>query len=754
MIASHYYLLAEAFSSFFNQNFESVSIPDDPLKKASLNHKNDTFKPNSAFSINQKAGIVFFDYQFLRSHFPNINNKEGLNSIQTLDTLTNSNQAFDIVKCFRDVVNSLEYFENLKKDNKGFEFRLTNYGRMKRITEINTNLMDCLITIRGTVIYRWDEVRNMANARIWRCKECGKETKEKIERGEKIKQYKGRCINKIGEGNQAFICNNRTYNFVKDDELEDIFRVRIEALNEDCEDKAQLTTFYIEFTNNICKEEFINKVLNGEVYEFTGIVKFDQTENKQKRLVNTPYLKLMSFKKIEKRQKIIKYDEVEKKKIIDFLKRKDSIDKLTEMFGNRIIGYDREKKFFLILKALQMAFNRDVKNKNPKDYLCHMCIVGDYSTGKSEFAEVCMELCDNGNYIIGSATTGVGLTGRTERDEFTGRYVIQAGVLARTSGDVLIIEEFDKQDNKSEFGVINEAMSKYQYTITKAGESRTFICNTCVIVIANPTEKAFDRNESLYDQIDIQGDLLSRFTAVSCILDQNDIDKDNKITDVIIQRNKGTLVEKDRKNVEFIKKCLMVASETEVDIDTKEFKDFIKAWNNQIHVYREQVYDLDKKFLSKLGTARSRADLIKIIKGVAMLHLHETPTKEDMEEGRILYTKFQEEIIKNPEFMNVDHLQIGKSLADIRKEYAIKNEEIEFNEKIEKKKESKKGRYELLIELIKKNSDTNTGCPLDFLKEEAKQKLEINEFQFEEMIKLLTHNGNIYEPRQGYIFVI
>lgn len=652
-------------------------------------------------------------------------------------------ESFEIIKLFKLIINGNHYFSEQKKgETFEFEVRFINFRNFFKFSAINSEYEGKLVTLRGVVFNRWDETKQYVTKKKWSCMSCGAIQFQHIDKYFKPPKYKAQCT-----------CGERRWKFMSNTEYEDFFRIRIEALSEDTPSKLEFPTFTVEFTHNFCNEKILDSVINGVAYEFTGFINLIPLDSQKQDGIYRPFMEVMTFQQIEKQQNKIILSAKEKQKLKSFLSDKNSINKLTNMFAQRVIGFQREKKFFIIAKALQENFNTKETHVKAKDFLLHLLLVGDYSTGKSEFAEACLDICENGYYIIGSSTSGAGLTGITERDELTGFYTIQTGILARASGDFLVIEEFDKSRDKSEFGVINEAMSKYQYTITKAGKSRKFKCNTSIIIVANPIKKRFDTSLSLIPQIDIGGDLLSRFTVISCKLTDDDIEKQLKIDKILLSRADEEVIKQDLLNSEYIKRCIKLSSEINVSMNNPIVETFLNNFTKETYTIKNSTSGEDKRFWENMGMPRNRQSLLKLIKGVAILHLHETPTLEDMNEAKELFFEFQKEVMMNPSMLNTDEFIISGSskFAQSKLDSIESSSKWDLNDSDNKKNISNKQDllYEYILELMKEDFDSIVEIETLIMK--SIQKFNALRLDIENILKIMKKDGIIFEPKSGFI---
>lgn len=749
-VADRYKALGMAFDLFLDNTFSGMVIPDDPLKEVKMS-KVDVPKEKAEFDLKQK--IFFLDFYFLAENLPDV--KVGNTSaFNQLDEAFLSKEVAEVIKWFKIIVNQKSYFDYLRGESKEeIDFRLMNFGNERKLTSLKSEDRDLLVTIKGIPITRSKEISSYPQEIEWECNECGNIVTQVVKTRQKPGKFQRQCMNLIQDDKNTannFYCKSTNYTQISVNKYLNVFYAQIEALSIDTENKLDPFTFHLEFTDRLCCETYINKFYLGSAYKILGIVKMREIPSKNLDSRFITYLEVMSFQQIENQKSKIEISTEEREDIRKFLVQPDAIDKLTERFGREVVGFAREKKMFILMRLMMERFNK-VQDANPKDYIMHSLIVGNYARGKSELAEVFKGICDNPYYIIGSSTSGVGLSGATIRDEMTGTYGIQAGILARASNDFLIIEEYDKAQNKADFGILNQSMASFNFVIAKGGTFRTFKANTGIVIIANPKGKVFDETVSLIPQIDMGGDTLSRFATISCILASKGIEEELNINAIMLNKLSPEIKKQSNEESIYIKKCIKIASESEPYMNTPELKEFLDEFTKKTYILSKQTQGGDQEFYKNVNP-RNRNTMIKIIKAVTMMHLHKIPTKEDMKEGFDLQVSFWKEFIEHPSLLNMTEVQSGMTLGQIEEEVKLDMQTANWNMKIEEIKGTKKGNADLIIdkiEALSKISD-NQLADVSEVQKWAKEVLFIDDREFDKILERLSFMKEIYFPRAGY----
>lgn len=216
----------------------------------------------------------------------------------------------------------------------------------------------------------------------------------------------------------------------------------------------------------------------------------------------------------------------EEEQILEIASNENVLDHLVENFAPNIFGYHNQKEAIL-LSLFGGVTTRDSKGSFFRGVI-HLLLVGDPGVAKSELLEAAHTLSPKGGYSSGKGSSGVGLIGAIVKDELTGSYALDAGLIVKCHKGNVFLDELEKM-NEDDVTLMHQVMQSCCCDFNKANISARLSAETSITAAANPKSNRFDQCKDIFGQIAFPQSLISRFDVIFPMFDNPNTQTDEQI---------------------------------------------------------------------------------------------------------------------------------------------------------------------------------------------------------------------------------
>ena len=335
-------------------------------------------------------------------------------------------------------------------------------------------------------------------------------------------------------------------------------------------------------------------------------------------------------------------------------------------------------------------------------------------TGKKELYDLTVEDSHNfiGNGIITHNTASV------VKEESTGEFSLEAGAVVLAHKGMAAIDEIDKMSVEDRSS-LHEAMEQQQISVSKANIQATLNAQTSILAAGNPKLGRFDPYEPIPEQINIGDTLLSRFDFIFPVKDEPDKDRDTKLANQILSNHREP-------------------EEQDADIDKQQLRRYVAyAKKNVRPQLLEEATDKIQEFYVSMRssgdkdsvpiTARQLEAMVRIAEASARAQLKEEVDESDAQRAIDILTYTLEQVGMDPETgdFDIDRIESGVS-------------------------SSQRNRIQTIKHLIDELSGDDNSAEIEEVIERAESE-DITPEKTEKVIEKLKREGELFEPKQGFV---
>jgi replicative DNA helicase Mcm len=550
------------------------------------------------------------------------------------------------------------------------------------------------------MIKRASQVKPEVISAIFECTQCGDRYEKEQESSQLKSPYKCECGSKRFEPIEK--------------KMTDTQIVTLEENPESREGSEQPSTLSVRLEGDLVDPEFQRKVVPGNVVEVTGIVRERPIKKNSKKFdiymeANNVEPRQQEFEQLE-----LEEDEIEE--IKEMASDENIFERITESIAPSIFGHDRIKEAIALQLFGGVRKTREDGVKSRGDL--HILLIGEPGTGKSQLLKFAGELAPKGRYVVGKSSTGAGLTASVVKEESTGEFSLEAGAVVLAHKGMAAIDEIDKMSVEDRSS-LHEAMEQQQISVSKANIQATLNAQTSILAAGNPKLGRFDPYEPIPEQINIGDTLLSRFDFIFPVKDEPDQDRDNKLANQILANHREPEEQDAEIPQEQLRKYVAYAKKNVRPDLTEDASDLIQ----EFYVSMRSSGDEDSVPI----TARQLEAMVRIAEASARAQLKDEVEESDAQRAIDILKYTLEQVGMDPETgdFDIDRIESGVS-------------------------SSQRNRIQTIKHLIDELAGDDGSAEIEEVIEAAESE-DIEPGKTEEVIEKLKREGELFEPKQGFV---
>jgi len=519
-------------------------------------------------------------------------------------------------------------------------------------------------------------------------------------------------------------CGRRgTFRLIHRD-LVDAQRLVIEEVPEKLEGGAQPKRISVFLKEDLVEPKLEKKTtpgakirVNGIVREVPIMLKTGAQSIRYDLMIDANFVEPIeeTFEDVE----ISKEDE---QKILELVKDPYVYEKLRNSIAPSIFGHENIKDALIL--QLMGGVKKEKKDGTKTRGNMHILLVGDPGSAKSTLLLSLSKVAPKARYVAGRGSSAAGLTASVVKDEFLKGWALEAGTLVLANGGYAMIDELDKISTE-DTSALHEVLANEQVSIAKANIQATLRAETTLLSAANPKFGRFDPYQSIAAQINLPPALINRFDLIFTVRDIPNKDKDEKIASHVLETMRN--VERSAPEIpnEFMKKYISYARQKckpmLTDNAIKSIKEFYVNLRNSGSTSEEGLKSIPI-------SARQLEAIVRLAEASARVRLAKKVSVKDTLRAIEIMTACLHQVGIDPKTgkMDIDMISTGIPASTRSKIVMLR---------------------EIIINLSEKKG--KTVAEGDII--EDAQKKDISETEVYDLLEKLKKEGELFEPKKGFI---
>ncbi|MDI6859571.1 MAG: minichromosome maintenance protein MCM [Methanocellales archaeon] len=630
----------------------------------------------------------------------------------------------DVLQAAEEALRTIDLPIDVSLDN--VHVRITKAPERIYIRDLRSDHISKLIAVEG-LVRKATAVRPKVTEAAFQCMRCDHVTLVPQSGGKFKEPYE--CDDCKRKGPFKLVFNESSFI--------DAQKLQIQESPEELRGGAQPQTIDVNV-----EDDLTGQVVPGDRVVVTGVLhSYQRTFPTGKSTFFDVYLECISIEIKEQEFETLEISREDEKAILKLSEDPDIYETVVNSIASSIFGYEDIKEAMVL--QLFSGIPKSLPDGTRIRGDIHLLLVGDPGTAKSQLLRYVAKLAPRGIYTSGKGTSAAGLTATAVKDEFgEGRWTLEAGALVLADKGIAAVDEIDKMRTEDR-SALHEAMEQQTISIAKAGVVASLRSRCALLGAANPKYGRFDKYEPIANQINLPPTLLSRFDLIFPIVDEPNVELDAKVAEHILRAHyagelsahakyfpSGKITKED---VESAMKTVRPAIEPEL------LRKYIAYAKRIYPIMSDEAMKRLMDFylgMRKQGgenapvpvTARSLEALVRLAEASARIRLSDKVFEEDADRViRITESCLRQVgIDRETGLLDVDVIAVGIT-------------------------KSQRDKIKVLRDIIRELEREHGGAPP---KEDVYDKAEesgIERSKAEELLAKLKQQGDVFEPKPGFI---
>lgn len=416
------------------------------------------------------------------------------------------------------------------------QVHLRNFPRFANIRHLQAKDVSTLVCVQGICVSA-GKVRVKASNLSIMCRNCHITKRLRVNRGFGGARLPRTCDSQAGQGDNpdAAKCPMDPYMILPDStEYIDQQRLKLQ------EAPDRVPTGEMPRHISLSADRYlVGNVKPGTRITVVGIYEVFQAHGRQAEkgssaaTIRYPYLRVLGIQADNEASELLagRFSPEDEEDIHELSRESDLYERISNSIAPAIYGSSDIKK--AIACQLFGGARKFLPDGMRLRGDINILLLGDPSTGKSQFLKFAHQIAPIGVYTSGKGSSAAGLTASVIRDPSSGEFQLEGGALVLADGGLVCIDEFDKMRAQDRVA-IHEAMEQQTISIAKAGITTILNSRAAVLAAANPVFGRYDDMKSPTDNIDFQSTILSRFDLIFIVRDVRNEKRDKMLANHII----------------------------------------------------------------------------------------------------------------------------------------------------------------------------------------------------------------------------